>query len=72
MKLKKLLKRFVPQGTPMTLHLVEGDKTIQTVESFAFAIEYNYPDWLKFHVLQISVAHDTLDIVVTRVKNEIY
>lgn len=72
MKLKKLLKRFVPQGTPLTLHLINGDKVEDTLTCHAFAVEPSYPDWLELHVLQISVEHDALDIVVTKVKNEVH
>ena len=72
MKLKKLLKHYVPEGTPLTLHLIEAGKPEEeTLTCHAFAVERNYPDWLKLYVLQISFEHDALDIVVTKVKNEI-
>lgn len=70
MKLKKLLKHYVPECTPVTLHLVNGNNTEDTLTCHAFAVELNFPDWLKFRVLQISIKHDALDIIVTKTKKE--
>ena len=72
MKLKKLLKRYVPDTTPVTVHLVKGTEEKDTVTCHAFAVELNFANWLKYHVLQVSIEHDALDIIVSEVKDELH
>ena len=71
MKLKKLLKKYIPVKTYMTITLMDGDKVENTALCFANRVAENTPAWLDYQVLQIEPLEDsTLGVIVAKAKKE--